>query len=137
MGAKHGRKKKRNLDDILWEEYQGKRKKKKNYVDDSTLYDNYHKNLTFIEGNTINVKVKQKFAYQTCNNYTIPPEYWSKEPEPDQLPKEIEKVESKSLYPYEEGTCGGDTYTIYVYRATKKGTYKARICSKEINVIVT
>ena len=29
MGAKHGRKKKRNLDDILWEEYQGKRKKKK------------------------------------------------------------------------------------------------------------
>ena len=66
-------------------------------------YRNYRKNLIFIEGDTINVKVKQKFAYETSDNYSIPTRYCdqSSASKPDQLPKEIEKVERRSFYPYE------------------------------------
>ena len=101
-------------------------------------YEDYRKKLIFIEGDTINVKVKQKFAYETSDNYSINPRYCdqSSTSEPDKLPKEIEKVERRRFYPYELGYCGGNTYFIQVYKATKKGTYKMRIDSKEINVIV-
>ena len=171
-------------------------------------YRNYCKKFIFIEGDTINVKVNEKFAYESSVNHTIPtspkknknykkieilegytidlspedsttppenlnapenmkepeinkgpeiikepenikepeiikePEDWN-EPEeedepknPDQIPEEIEKVETRSFYPYESGHCGGYTHYIDVYRAKKKGTYKMVIDSTEINVIV-
>ena len=135
MGTKHPKKKK--VEDMTWEEYQ-EWSKNINPKKDIEEYRNYRKNLIFIEGDTINVNVKQKFAYETSDNYSINPRYCdqSSTSEPDKLPKEIEKIERRSFYPYELGYCGGNTYFIQVYKATKKGTYKMRIDSKEINVIV-
>ncbi len=48
--------------------------------------------------------------------------------------EEIELIERKEFYPYPYGTCGGDTYKIYVFKATKKGEYTIEFSSKTITV---
>ena len=100
------------------------------------IYDEYCKDLIFIEGKEITVKKKQKFAKKFSNNYTIPPEFWSEGPNLKSTEKEIKLIEKQSFYPYPGGYCGGDTVTIYVFQAMKKGEYKINFSSSTIKVTV-
>ena len=99
-------------------------------------YEEYCKELIFIEDKDITVKKKQKFAKKFSNNYTIPPEFWSEGPKLKSTEKEIKLIEKESFYPYPSGYCGGDTVTIYVFQAMKKGEYKINFSSSTINVTV-
>lgn len=99
-------------------------------------YNRFCKKLKFIEGNEINVKVNQKFASRFSANFTLPPEYQGKIPQIKSKDEEILLVEERSFYPYPDGWCGGRTFCIYVFKATKKGNYKIKYDTCEINVTV-
>ena len=100
------------------------------------IYDEYCKDLIFIEGKEITVKKKQKFAKKFSNNYSIPTEFQDDGPFLKSTDKEIKLIESRSFYPHESGFCGGDTKTIYVFQGIKKGQYKINFSSLEINVTI-
>ena len=97
-------------------------------------YGNFCKKLKFIEGEEITVKINQKFAAKYSANFTVPPEYQGSIPEVNEYPEEIELIDDRSFYPYPYGFSGGDTIHIYVFKAKKKGTFKIKIGSQEINV---
>ena len=83
------------------------------------------------------MKKNQKFAYEASENYTVPPEFWTDMPNVEPTDIGIKKVDEKSFYPYEDGECGRSTVIIYVFKATKKGTFQLKLDDdKIIKVIV-
>ena len=99
-------------------------------------YNSFCKKYKFCEGKDITVKVKEKFAVDFKANYSLPPEYHHPIDKVESKDKEIELVNTEEFYPYPYGWCGGYTHVIYVFKATKKGTYKINFTSYTINVIV-
>lgn len=106
------------------------------HKDRDNSYEEFCKDLIFIEGKEITVKKKQKFAKKFSNNYSIPTEFQDNGPFLKSTDKEIKLIESRSFYPHESGFCGGDTKTIYVFQGIKKGQYKINFSSLEINVTI-
>ena len=46
------------------------------------------------------------------------------------------KMDEKSFYPYEDGECGGSTVIIYVFKATKKGTFQLKVDDDKIIKVI-
>ena len=82
------------------------------------------------------MKKNQKFAKRDSANYTIPPEFWTDMPTVESMDSGIKLVDTKEFYPYRRGTCGGRDVQIYVFKATKKGTFQIKFDTETIKVIV-
>ena len=97
-------------------------------------YEKFTKKLVLIEDNEIKVKVNQKFGVEFTEPCGIDPNLKEEIPIYEEADKGIKFIERKSFYPYVEGTCGGSYHTIYVFKATKKGTFKIKFDKEEITV---
>jgi len=100
-------------------------------------YENFCKDLIFIEDNKVTIKVNQKFAAEFCRNYTISPEFWSDFPKVESKDESIELIDTRTFYPYSLGTCGGDDHRIFVFKANKKGKFKIKFDTHTVKVKVT
>ena len=106
------------------------------YVENKPVrdYNSFKKKYKFCHGDEITVKVKEKFAVEFTANFTLPPGCQEAMGTVENKSKEIELLIDREFYPYPEGTCGGDTHCIYVFRATKKGEFKIEFSSYTLNV---
>ena len=100
-------------------------------------YYNFCRDLSFIYHNQITVKVNQKFAERFENNYTVHPQFQKDIPSIQSKDEGIELIETRSFYPHPRGMMGGDTVTLVVFKATKKGKFKIKYpkYTVEVNVI--
>ena len=100
-------------------------------------YYNYCKDLSFIDkDNKITVKVNQKFAEKCSNNYTVPPQFWKDIPSVQSKSEGIEYIETRSFYPHPNYLMGGDSVTLIVFKATKKGKFKINFPNYTVDVNV-
>ena len=100
-------------------------------------YYNYCKDLSFIDkDNKITVKVNQKFAEKCSNNYTVPPQFWKDIPSVQSKSEGIEYIETRSFYPHPDYLMGGDSVTLIVFKATKKGKFKINFPNYTVDVNV-
>ena len=100
-------------------------------------YYNYCKDLSFIDkDNKITVKVNQKFAEKCSNNYTVPPQFWKDIPSVQSKSEGIEYIETRSFYPHPNYLMGGDSVTLIVFKATKKGKFKINFPKYTVDVNV-
>ena len=100
-------------------------------------YYNYCKDLSFIDkDNKITVKVNQKFAEKCSNNYTVPPEFWKDIPSVQSKSEGIEYIETRSFYPHPNYLMGGESVTLIVFKATKKGKFKINFPNYTVDVNV-
>ena len=99
-------------------------------------YYNFCKDLSFIKENQITVKVNQKFAEKFGNNYTVPPEFWKDIPSVQSKSKEIEYIDTRTFYPHPSYMMGGDSVTLMVFKATKKGKFKINFPNYTVDVNV-
>ena len=106
------------------------------HKDRDNSYEEFCKDLIFIEGKEITVKKKQRFAMESTSNYSIPTEFQDNGPFLKSTDKEIKFIESKDFNLYPDDICGGDTKTIYVFQGIKEGQYKINFSSFEINVTI-
>ena len=100
-------------------------------------YKDFCKDLIFIEKNKITVRVNQKFAREFRINFTIFSNIGKEFPTLDSKDDSIELIETKTCYPHYEGTTGGATHKIFVFKATKKGKFKIKFSDHTIKVRVT
>ena len=100
-------------------------------------YKDFCKDLIFIEKNKITVRVNQKFAREFRINFTIFSNIGKEFPTLDSKDDSIELIETKTCYPHYEGTTGGATHKIFVFKATKKGKFKIKFSDHTIEVRVT
>ena len=103
-------------------------------------YKKFKAKYKFCHGKEIKVEVNELFAIETRFNYTIPPDFddeeYDKEDKFIDNDPGIELFTQRSFYPYREGTCGGDTHHIYLFRGTIPGNHKIYFYSGAINVEV-
>ena len=99
-------------------------------------YYNFCKDLSFIHENQITVKVNQKFAEKFGNNYTVPPQFWKDIPSVQSKSKEIEYIDTRTFYPHPSYMMGGDSVTLMVFKATKKGKFKINFPNYTVDVNV-
>ena len=100
-------------------------------------YYNYCKDLSFIDkDNKITVKVNQKFAEKCSNNYTVPPQFWKDIPSVQSKSEGIEYIETRSFYPHPNYLMGGESVTLIVFKATKKGKFKINFPNYTVDVNV-
>ena len=99
-------------------------------------YRKFIKNLKLVEGDEITVKVKQKFGAEFSTNYTIETDYREKIPDYEKADEGIEYIGGRQFYPHPDGTRGGDSKYIYVFKARKKGNFKIKFNTHEVKVIV-
>ena len=100
-------------------------------------YYNYCKDLSFIDkDNKITVKVNQKFAEKCSSNYTVPPQFWKDIPSVQSKSEGIEYIETRSFYPHPNYLMGGDSVTLIVFKATKKGKFKINFPNYTVDVNV-
>ena len=100
-------------------------------------YYNYCKDLSFIDkDNKITVKVNQKFAEKCSNNYTVPPQFWKDIPSVQSKSEGIEYIETRSFYPHPDYLMGGESVTLIVFKATKKGKFKINFPNYTVDVNV-
>ena len=100
-------------------------------------YYNYCKDLSFIDkDNKITVKVNQKFAEKYSNNYTVPPQFWKDIPSVQSKSEGIEYIETRSFYPHPNYLMGGESVTLIVFKATKKGKFKINFPNYTVDVNV-
>ena len=99
-------------------------------------YENFCKELKFVEGNEITVKVKEHFGLKSSINNSIYSDFPIVSKKWKILDKEIEHVKYESFYPHPYDECGGDTVNIDVFKANKKGNFKIEYGSDIIKVIV-
>jgi len=100
-------------------------------------YKDFCKDLIFIEKNKITVRVNQKFAREFIINFTIFSNIGKEFPTLDSKDDSIELIETKTCHPHYEGTTGGATHKIFVFKATKKGKFKIKFSDHTIKVRVT
>jgi len=100
-------------------------------------YKDFCKDLIFIEKNKITVRVNQKFAREFIINFTIFSNIGKEFPTLDSKDDSLELIETKTCYPHYEGTTGGATHKIFVFKATKKGKFKIKFSDHTIKVRVT
>ena len=100
-------------------------------------YKDFCKDLIFIEKNKITVRVNQKFAREFRINFTIFSNIGKEFPTLDSKDDSIELIETKTCNPHYEGTTGGATHKIFVFKATKKGKFKIKFSDHTIKVRVT
>ena len=100
-------------------------------------YNNYCKDLIFIEDNKVTVEVNQKFARKFISNFTIAPNCWKDFPTIQSKDEEIELIGTRTFYPYSRDVCGGDDHRIFVFKANQKGNFKIKFsnCTMEVKVI--
>ena len=100
-------------------------------------YYNYCKDLSFIDkDNKITVKVNQKFTEKCSNNYTVPPQFWKDIPSVQSKSEGIEYIETRSFYPHPNYLMGGESVTLIVFKATKKGKFKINFPNYTVDVNV-
>ena len=99
-------------------------------------YYNFCKDLSFIHENQITVKVNQKFAEKFYNNYTVPPQFWKDIPSVQSKNEEIEYIDTRTFYPHPSYMMGGDSVTLMVFKATKKGKFKINFPNYTVDVNV-
>ena len=86
--------------------------------------------------NKITVKVNQKFAEKCSNNYTVPPQFWKDIPSVQSKSEGIEYIETRSFYPHPNYLMGGESVTLIVFKATKKGKFKINFPNYTVDVNV-
>ena len=101
---------------------------------DEKEYNKLCKKYKFYKGDNITVKNKEKFGLKFSANYTIPPKFQVSTPIFKKSDKEIKLIQSKSYYHHPIGTCGGDDVDMYIFEATKKGTFKIEFSSHTITI---
>ena len=99
-------------------------------------YYNFCKDLSFIHNNQITVKINQKFAEKFSNNYTVPPQFWKDIPSVQSKIEGIEYIDTRTFYPHPYGLMGGDSVTLMVFKATKKGKFKINFPNNTVDVNV-
>ena len=81
--------------------------------------------------------MNQKFAREFIINFTIFSNIGKEFPTLDSKDDSIELIETKTCYPHYEGTTGGATHKIFVFKAIKKGKFKIKFSDHTIKVRVT
>ena len=97
-------------------------------------YQNFWKEHLFIKENKITVKVDQKFAVEFETNFTIPPDCRDPIPKYESKDDAIELIGTKVFYPHKDGIDGGDSYKVYIFKATEKGKFKIKFSDYTIDV---
>ena len=133
--------KKKLLEKIFIEEYnllKKRREEKKRRIGfgEKEEYENFRKDLIFIKDNKVTVKVNQKFGAEFSRNFTIAPQYQSNFPKIKSKDYKIELIDTKTFYPYSLGTCGGNHYRIFVFKANKIGNYNIKFDTHTVKVEV-
>ena len=89
--------------------------------------DNFYSSIIYL-------KVDQKFAVEFETNFTIPPDCRDPIPKYESKDDAIELIGTKVFYPHKDGIDGGDSYKVYIFKATEKGKFKIKFSDYTIDV---
>ena len=73
------------------------------------------------EGEVNKVKLNSKFNVNWVTNYTVHPKYWEKFYYSSTQNKNVEYIDSTSIYLGDDDVCGANTLVQFTFKAVKKG----------------